>query len=233
MGRFICSIGAQDAPERLGLRRHGACFRCSFRMDQGVEIIRDQTRKRGVSNRVNATLGLWWILNNLITVGASVDLPWSADADQKRTVTTSSTTFNQDKARVLGTDETREVAQKDVSFDFPLFVNAGVFFLWNPNFYSAVDVNYTDWSEFAFDVRGESSTNPFDGTPSGINKIDDTWSAHIGTGIALGEDPDKLIIDIAFNYMIAEDVQMVVPEQQGLKSDTDQRQIFISAIKRF
>lgn len=51
---------------------------------------------------LNATLGAWWIVNDFLTLGASVDLPWSADSEQTRKVTTSSTTFNESKTRVLG-----------------------------------------------------------------------------------------------------------------------------------
>ena len=222
---------------------------------------------------LNATFGAWWVANDFLTLGASVDLPWSADSEQTRKVTISSTTFNESKTRVLGMSEEAEVEHKDVEFEFPFFGTIGAFLLWNPNLYTSVDVRYVDWSSFAYDVKGEGKLNPFDGTPHGQNAIKDTWSARMGTeyllqwdhrkieiplrfglvweqrpalgepddyygfscgsGIAIGDDPGKLLVDFAYSYLRADDVQTVVPEQQALSTDTIQHQFFVSVIKYF
>jgi long-subunit fatty acid transport protein len=238
-----------------------------------VEGVFEEINEYDDLNGVNATLGLLWVVNNLITVGAAVDLPWSADATQTRTTSNRSVTYNGNKTRELNRNETSETEQRDASFDFPLFANAGIFFLWTPNFYSAIDFNYTQWSDFAFNVQGEGSINPFDGSPSGQSKIDDTMSVRLGTeyrlefeskgidvplrcgvsfeerpalgspdryygfslgtGIAIPDRFGKTIIDFAFNFTKADDVQTVIPEQQGLTTDTEQMQYFVSAIRHF
>jgi long-subunit fatty acid transport protein len=221
----------------------------------------------------NATLGTWLVVNDLLTLGAAVDLPWSADSRQTRTITTTSVTYDGSRSRVLGASETTEVERKDVEFEFPLFATVGAFLLWTPNLYTSLDVGFVDWSSFAYDVEGEGKISPFDGTPHGQNKVDDTWSARtgteyllqwdkkkievplrlgliweqrpaigtpdnyygfsIGTGIAIGDDPGKLIIDFAYSQLRANDVQTVIPEQRGLSTDTRQDQFFVSIIKHF
>ena len=222
---------------------------------------------------VNATLGLWWVVNDVITLGAAVDLPWDAETEQTRRTTTRTTTYDANRSRILGTSETSEEERNDVEFEFPLYGAVGAFFLWNPNLYTAVDVGYARWSDFAYDVKGQGRINPFDGTPHGQNDIDDTWSARlgteyllqwdakklevplraglvweqrpavgqpddyygfsVGTGVAIGEDEGQWIVDVAYNYLRADDVQTVAPEQGGLTTDTVQQQIFVSLIKHF
>ena len=221
----------------------------------------------------NATLGAWWVATDFLMIGASVDLPWSADSEQTRTVRATSTTFNSSKSRILGTSEEAEIEQKEVEFNFPFFATLGALVLWSPNLYTSMDVRFVDWSSFAYDVEGEGKINPFDGTPHGQHAIKDTWSARIGTeylhqwahrkieiplrvglvweqrpalgdpddyygfscgsGIGLGENPGKLFVDFAYNYLRADDVQTVVPEQDGLSTDTVQHQFFVSVIKHF
>ena len=152
-----------------------------------------------------------------------------------------------------------------------MFATLGAFILWNPNLYTAVDVGYATWSDFAYNIEGEGRISPFDGSPQGQNAINDTWSVHIGTewlmqfdwkkievplrfgllwdqrpaignpddyyglsvgsGIALGNDPKKLIIDFAFNYLQADEVQTVIPKEDTLSTDTQQLQFFVSVIK--
>ena len=222
---------------------------------------------------VNTTFGLWWVVNDLITIGAAADLPWSADTTQTRRTTTRSTTYDGSRSRVLGASETAEVEERDTSFEFPFFATLGAFFLWTPNLYTAVDIGYANWSDFAYDVEGRGRINPFDGTPHGENEIADTWSVRVGgeyllqwdrkkievplrcglvweqrpaigdaddyygfslgTGIALGEDEGQWLIDVAFNHLRADDIQTLIPDQQGLTTDTRQNQVFVSLIKHF
>ena len=150
---------------------------------------------------LNATLGAWWVANDFLTLGASVDLPWSADSEQTRKVTTSSTTFNESKTLVLGTSEETEIEQNDVEFEFPFFGTIGAFLLWNPNLYTSLDVRYVDWSSFAYDVKGEGKINPFDGTPHGQNAIKDTWSARMGTEYLLQWDHRKIEVPLRFGLV--------------------------------
>jgi hypothetical protein len=54
-----------------------------------------------------------------------------------------------------------------------------------------------------------------------------------GTGISLGRDPGKIILDVAYSYLEADGVQTVIPEQDGLRTDTRQHQFFVSLIWHF
>jgi len=62
----------------------------------------------------NSALGLWWIVNDFLTLGAAVDLPWDADTEQTRTITTKTTTFDRDRSRILATFASTETEKKDV-----------------------------------------------------------------------------------------------------------------------
>ena len=81
---------------------------------------------------------------------------------------------------------------------FPLFAAAGAFLMWSPNLYSAVDVAYADWSSFAYDIAGEGRINPFDGTPYGLNKVDDTWAVRFGTEYLLVFEARRIEVPLRF-----------------------------------
>ena len=49
----------------------------------------------------NSTLGLWWIANDFLTLGAAVDLPWNAGTEQTRTIKTRTTTFDRNRSHTL------------------------------------------------------------------------------------------------------------------------------------
>ena len=66
-----------------------------------------------------------------------------------------------------------------------------------------------------------------------IGSPDDYYGFSVGTGIALGDDSGKWIIDVAYNQLRADDVQTVVPEEDALTTDTTQHQFFVSLIKHF
>lgn len=218
---------------------------------------------------LNATLGLLYTVNRLISVGASVDLPWTADARQTKTIRDESTVYNADRTRVLDHQVEESTVVKDVEFDFPLFWSAGAVFRWTPQFYTTLDVGQTLWSDFKFQAEGEAAINPLDGSPYGEHPLDDCWSARagaeylvlirnieiplrcgagweqrpaigepdefhtlsLGTGIAFGRDPGRLILDVAYLYTRGKDVQGIVPEQGGLTSDVDEHDIYVSLIK--
>ena len=150
---------------------------------------------------LNATLGARFVANKFLTLGISVDLPWSADSDQTRKVTTSSTTFNGSKTKVLGMSEETEIERNEVAFEFPFFATVGALMRWNWNFYTSLDVRFVDWSSFAYDVKGEGKINPLDGTPHGQNAIKDTWSARLGTEYLFQWDERKLEFPLRFGLV--------------------------------
>ena len=219
----------------------------------------------------NTTWGLLYTVNRFITLAASADLPWTARADQTKTVSIENITYNADRSAELSRTESVTEERKNVKFNFPLFWTLGSTVRWTPNFYSSIDVSRTHWSDFSFESAGEGKINPFDGSPYGESPIKDTWAVKLGTeylfvtrkneiplrggllweqrpaigdpdnyfgfsigsGVSIGRDPGKLIVDFAFSYMRAEDVQTVVAGQEGLKTDTEQMQFYISLINHF
>ncbi|MFT5125941.1 MAG: long-subunit fatty acid transport protein [Verrucomicrobiales bacterium] len=64
-------------------------------------------------------------------------------------------------------------------------------------------------------------------------KPDEYVGFSLGSGIEFGPEDSKTIIDIAYQFMRANDVQTIVPEQSSLSTDTEQHQIFISLLKYF
>ena len=199
--------------------------------------------------------------------------PWTAEAKQTRTTIETSTTYNENRSRVLDQSGSTNRIHKDVEFDFPLFWTVGAVLRWTPSLYTSIDIGQTLWSDFAFEAEGEGKISPFDGTPHGEQPIDDTWSVRmgteclwvghrraipfrlglvweqrpaigqpddyygfsVGTGISVGNEADarKVIFDVAYTYLTAKDVQTVVPDQEGLTTDTEQHQLFVSGIWHF
>ncbi len=63
---------------------------------------------------------------------------------------------------------------------------------------------------------------------------DEYWTYTLGTGISLGRDPGRIIFDIAYAYTTGTDVLGgLVSEQEGLSTDVEKHQVFISSIVHF
>ncbi len=82
-------------------------------------------------------------------------------------------------------------------------------------------------SEIPFRLGGAWEQRPALGSP------DDFYSISTGTGIAFGEENEKVIIDLAYIYTFADDVRGIIPEEPGLSSDVEQHQGFVSVIRHF
>ena len=221
---------------------------------------------------VNATVGILWRASRFLSLGASVDLPWTAEATQKKTIRNQVTTFDQSHTHIVDVTETEEVVKKDVEFEFPLYWSVGALVKASDKLYTSVDLSQTRWSDFSFQAEGESRINPLDGTPHGENEVEDCWAVRwgteyllifpkteiplraglsweqrpaignpdeywgvsVGSGVSLGKDPGKLIIDVAYGYTWANDVlESLVPEQKGLKTDVVEQQVYVSGIWHF
>jgi long-subunit fatty acid transport protein len=219
----------------------------------------------------NATFGLLYTLNRYLSFGASVDLPWTADARQTKTVQSRLTTLNDARTRVLNVTDTSSTEVKDVEFDFPLYWAVGTVVRWTPQLYTTLDVSETLWSDFAYQAADEEKINPLNGQPHAESPLDDTWAARVGTeylvmlrrmeiplrcgagweqrpavgapddyyslalgsGIAFGDDPGRVLIDFAYVYTFASDVRGIVPDQTTLTSDVHEHQGYVSVIKHF
>ena len=130
---------------------------------------------------VNATLGLLWRGSRFFSLGASVDLPWIAEATQTKTIRNRVTTYDQSHTRIEDVTETKDVVQKDVEFEFPLYWSVGALIKASDKLYTSVDFSQTRWSDFSFKAEGESRINPLDGGSYGQNEVDDCWAVRWGT----------------------------------------------------
>ncbi len=67
-----------------------------------------------------------------------------------------------------------------------------------------------------------------------IGSPDEYWGVSVGTGFSIGQDPGKLIVDIAYQYTWGNDVMgSLVPGQEGLSTDVEEHQVFVSSIWHF
>ena len=131
----------------------------------------------------NATAGFLWHLSPLITFAGVVDLPWTAEAEQTKTIRTQTVVLNQSGSDILDETSSSSQERKDVEFEFPLFWRLGTVFHWHPFFYTSVDIARTHWSDFSFRAKGEEKINPLDGSPHSEQALDDTWTVNVGTEV--------------------------------------------------
>ena len=129
---------------------------------------------------VNATLGSLWNVSEKLTLGFCLDLPWTARAHQTKTASTEVEVADESGQRVSRTSSTTRES-KDVTFDFPLYWAAGAVWHWNNRLSTSLDLSQTWWSNYSFKAKGESRTNPLDGTPYGEHPLDDCWALRTGT----------------------------------------------------
>ena len=143
---------------------------------------------------LNATLGARWIVSDHLTVGASVDLPWDANARQTRT--TIHTVTNLSARGLHVTDVLRETSinREDVEFRFPLYWALGLLWRWTPQWYTTLDVSQTRWSEFSFKADGQERINPVDGSLHRKNPLDDTWAVRAGSEYLLYFDKIQIAL---------------------------------------
>ena len=222
---------------------------------------------------VNATFGGLWAVSRELSLGFSLDLPWDARGRQRRTVTTSLTTYDETGQTELGQSDTSITESKKVLFHFPLSYSLGGAWRWSDQFTTSLDVGETLWSEYYFKAGGEGKINPIDGSPYGDHTVRDCWTARLGgeylwllkhtelplraglsweqrpaigepdqywgfslgTGISLGEEPGKVILDVAYSCTWGQNVMgTLVPGQQGkLGTDVVRQEVFASCIVHF
>ncbi len=220
----------------------------------------------------NATFGALWTVTRHLSLGATIDLPWTADAEQTRTVKNEITTYDSTRTRVLNVASSSTTEKKDVEFRFPLYATAGLVWKWNNVLSSSIDAGFAQWSDFYYQAEGEPRINPLDGSPYGDHPIDDCWSLKygmeylwvlthteipfragvsweqrpaigdpdefwgfsLGTGVSVGKDPGKMIVDVAYSYARGEDVLgSLVPDRPDLKTDVTEHQLYLSGIWHF
>lgn len=221
---------------------------------------------------INATIGALWSVSRHLGLGFGVDLPWTAEATQTRTVRNTVSTYDATGTRLLDSSSSERVERKDVEFEFPLYWALGAVWRWNNRFHTSLDLSQTWWSDFSFQAEGEEKLNPLDGTPHAEGTVDDCWSARLGaeylcvlkrteiplrggirweqrpavgepdeywglslgSGISLGKEPGRLILDVAYTYSWGDHVLgTLVPDQEGLGTDVNRHDLHLSCIWHF
>ena len=62
---------------------------------------------------------------------------------------------------------------------------------------------------------------------------DEYWGISLGSGISLGQEPGRVILDIAYTFERGENVMGSLLPGQGMSSDVNKHQLFVSAIWHF
>jgi long-subunit fatty acid transport protein len=217
----------------------------------------------------NGTFGLLWTANRRLVLSFAADLGWTAEGTQARTVIRREQVVD-GAGKILRSSRDQTVTDvREVDLEFPLFWTTGAVLRWTPELYTSLDVTRTAWSDFAYDIQGVGRINPFDGTPHGLNPVQDTWAARMGTeylwitrhadipfrvgfmyeerpaigapdpylgfsagsGLAFGKEGRRWIFDVAYQYLTADGVRTVVPEEEAVSTNTEQHLFYISLIK--
>lgn len=218
----------------------------------------------------NATLGALWAATDRLTLGATIDLPWTGRGRQTKRVTQHESVFDTNSV-LVAQNSYSDVKERDFEVTFPLYWSLGALWRWNDRFYTSVDVNCTHWSQYSYKADGEERINPLNGDSYSSSALDDCWSVHcgneyllmlpwteislragvfweqrpavgvpdeyrgisFGTGISLGEEPGRIVLDVAYVYEQGRSVMGSLLPDQRMSSDTDQHQLFVSAIWHF
>jgi long-subunit fatty acid transport protein len=218
----------------------------------------------------NATLGALWTATDRLTLGATVDLPWTGRGEQTKRVQHQVTTFDSNLVAVAESSAYTQQS-RDVEYTFPLYWAVGGLWRWNDRFYTSMDVSCTHWSQYSYKAEGEERINPLSGEPYSSSALDDCWSVRLGSeylcvlswteipvrggifweqrpavgtsdeywglslgsGISLGKDPGRVILDIAYTFEHGENVMGSLLPEQAMTSDVDRHQVFISTIWHF
>ena len=66
-----------------------------------------------------------------------------------------------------------------------------------------------------------------------VGRPDEYWSASLGTGISLGKDPVKCVLDVAYTYRWGNDVMGSLVPEEDISSDVESHQVYLSNIWHF
>jgi len=191
--------------------------RSQGRTDLYVEGVYEEKNRFDHLQGINATFGFLWTVSSFLSLGGSVDSPWSADASQTKTIRNTSTTYDASRQRVLDATTSETTVTKDVQFGFPLYWALGAVFRFNNRLYATLDVSQTAWSDFSYEAEDEDKINPIDGKLSDDTDVRDTWAVRSGleyllvfskteiplrAGIGWEERPAAVAPDIFWNYSL-------------------------------
>jgi long-subunit fatty acid transport protein len=242
-------------------------------VQEEIYTVEGQYREDNITDQFygfNATIGALWVVSDKLTLGASVDLPWTGRGEQTKRINHQVFTYNSNQVQVAESSS-QTVQKRDVEYTFPLYWAVGGLWRWNDRFYTSVDVSCTHWSQYSYKAEGEERINPLNGEPHSSSALDDCWSVRcggeylcmlswteiplrgglfweqrpaigspdeywgfsLGSGISLGKEPGRMILDIAYTFERGENVMGSLLPEQGTASDVNKHQLFISAIWHF
>ncbi len=219
---------------------------------------------------INATLGALWAASEKLTIGATVDLPWTGYGKQTKRVDHQVSTFDSNLVQVANT-VFRDAQTRDVEYTFPLYWSVGALWRWSDRLYISMDTSRTYWSEYSYKAEGEARINPVNGEPHSSSMLDDCWSIRLGgeyvcvlsqteiplrggmfweqrpavgapdeywgfslgSGISLGKETGKTILDVAYIFEQGNNVRDSLLAGQAVRSDVTKHQLFVSAIWHF
>jgi long-subunit fatty acid transport protein len=219
---------------------------------------------------INPTLGALWSAGDKLTLGASIDFPWTGSGRQTKQINHEVTTVNSNGV-VVASNTYQETSTSDVEYTFPLYWSIGTLWRWNDRFYTSADASCTHWSMYSYKADGGERINPLNGEPRSSSSLDDCWSFRLGgeylcmlswteiplrsglfweqrpaigspdeyfgfslgSGISLGREPYRAILDVAYIFEHGNNVMRSLLPDRSVQSDSTKHQIFISAIWHF
>jgi long-subunit fatty acid transport protein len=128
---------------------------------------------------INATIGALWVVGDQLSLGATIDLPWTGTGDQTKQVEHQVTTYDS-LGNVVASDSSSETRKSEVEYTFPLYWSIGGLWRWSDRLYTSADISRTHWSDFSYTADEESSADPASGAAYGHSSIDDCWSLRFG-----------------------------------------------------
>lgn len=128
---------------------------------------------------INATLGALWTLSEKLTLGATVDLPWTGQGNQTKRIHHEVTTFDHDGVEVAQNKQD-EIRRSDVEYTFPLYWSIGGLWRWSDRLYTSVDISQTLWSDFSYTAGSNERINPLNGKPHDSSASDDCLALRLG-----------------------------------------------------
>ncbi len=150
----------------------------SSRLDYEGEFRRENEFKNAFG--VNGTFGLLWNLTAGLTIGATVDLPYTVKGEQETVTTSRITIYDPATGEKLEDSEEREESSQTIKYYFPLYWAFGAAYRWSDAFTTALDVSQTLWSDYKYKLEDGTKLNPLDGQPYGETRVDDTWAIRAG-----------------------------------------------------
>jgi len=219
---------------------------------------------------VNATFGMLWAASEKLSLGTTVDLPWTGRGRQDKRIDHQVSTFDSNRVEVAFSS-LQETKTRSVEYTFPLNWSVGALWRWNDHFYTSADAGRTHWSDYSYKADGEERINPINGEPHATSALNDCWSVRVGgeylcilsrtevplrggafweqrpavgapdeywgvsvgSGIALGKEPGRAVLDLAYIFEQGKSVMGSLLPGRAVRSDVNKHQLFLSAIWHF